>query len=72
MSLIRKRFAKNLKSLRKERMTQEEFAEKKNCSVRYVQKLESQNPSNVSLDTLEEIAKILKVDVSELLKKKNK
>lgn len=70
MSVVRKRFAKNLKSLRKARMTQEELAEKKNFSVRYVQKLESKNPPNVTLDTLEDLAKILKVDASEFLKKK--
>lgn len=51
-------------------MTQEEFAEKKKFSVRYVQKLESENPPNVSLDTLEALAKVLKVDVSEFFKKK--
>lgn len=50
-------------------MTQEEFAEKKNFSVRYVQRLESKNPPNVTLDTLEDLAKVLKVDVSEFLKK---
>lgn len=70
MSLIRKRFARNFKTLRKQRMTQEEFAEKKKFSVRYVQKLESENPPNVSLDTLEALAKVLKVDVSEFFKKK--
>ena len=70
MSVVLKRFAKNFKKLRKERMTQEQFAEKKKFSVRYVQRLESKNPPNVSLKTVESLAKILKVDVSELLKKK--
>lgn len=70
MSVVLKRFAKNFKKLRKERMTQEQFAEKKKFSVRYVQRLESKNPPNVSLKTVESLAKVLKVDVSELLKKK--
>lgn len=70
MSAVLKRFAKNFKKLRKERMTQEQFAEKKKFSVRYVQRLESKNPPNVSLRTVESLAKILKVDVSEFFKKK--
>ena len=51
-------------------MTQEEFAEKLNVSVRYIQKVESKNTPNMKLDTLEEFAKALKVDVSEFFKKK--
>lgn len=70
MATARKRFGKNFKRLRRERMTQEEFAEKRNISVRYVQKLESKNPPNVTIDALEGLTKVLKVDVSELLKKR--
>lgn len=70
MSVIRKRFAKNLKRIRQEQMTQEEFAEKLEISVRYVQKLEGKNTPNVKLDTLEELARTLKVDICEFFKKK--
>ena len=51
-------------------MTQEEFAEKLNVSVRYVQKVEGKNTPNMKLDTLAEFAKVLKVDVLEFFKKK--
>jgi transcriptional regulator with XRE-family HTH domain len=70
MSAVRKRVAKNLRRIRKERMTQEEFAEKLNVSVRYVQKVEGKNTPNMKLDTLAEFAKVLKVDVLEFFKKK--
>lgn len=70
MSVIRKRFAKNLQKIRQEQMTQEEFAEKLEISVRYLQRLESKNPPNVKLDTLEELARVLKVDICDFFKKK--
>lgn len=70
MSAIRKSFAKNLQKIRQEQMTQEEFAEKLDISVRYVQRLESKNPPNVKLDTIEELARVLKVDMCEFLKKR--
>lgn len=41
-----------------------------NISVRYVQKLESKNPPNVTIDAMEGLAKVLKVDVSEFFKKR--
>lgn len=69
MSALRKRFAKNLQKIRQEKMTQEEFAEKLEISVRYVQRLESKNPPNVKLDTLEELARVLKVDICDFFQK---
>ena len=72
MSAIRKRVSKNLRRIRRERMTQEEFAEKLDVSVRYIQKVEGTNTPNMKLDTLEEFAKALKVDASEFFKKVSK
>ncbi|MBL7663556.1 MAG: helix-turn-helix transcriptional regulator [Bacteriovoracaceae bacterium] len=70
MSALRKRVSKNLKRIRKEQMTQEEFAEKLDVSVRYIQKVEASTFPNMKLDTLEEIARVLKVDILELFKRR--
>ncbi len=51
-------------------MTQEEFAEKLDVSVRYIQKVEASTFPNMKLDTLEEIARVLKVDILELFKRR--
>ena len=68
MTKIRKTFAKNLKKLRLDKgLTQELLAEKLGISVRYVQQLEGKNTPNVKIDTLEILAKELKVKPCELL-----
>ena len=69
MTKIRRTFARNLKTIRLEKgQTQEELAEKIGISVRYIQLLEGKNTPNVKLDTLETLAKALKVHPSDLLK----
>ena len=68
MTKIRKTFSKNLKKLRLDKgFTQEQFAEKLGISVRYIQQLEGKNTPNVKIDTLELLAKELKVKPCELL-----
>lgn len=68
MTKIRKTFAKNLKKLRLDKgLTQEQLAEKLGISVRYIQQLEGKNTPNVKIDTLEVLAKELKVKPCELL-----
>ena len=69
MIKIIRAFARNLKAIRLEKgQTQEELAEKIGISVRYIQLLEGKNTPNVKLDTLETLAKALKVHPSDFLK----
>lgn len=69
MTKIRRVFAKNLKKIRLEKgLTQEELAEKLGISVRYIQLLEGKTTPNVKLDTVETLAKALKVHSTDLLK----
>jgi transcriptional regulator with XRE-family HTH domain len=68
MSKIRKKFAQRLKATRLDKgLTQEGLAEILGISVRYIQLLESKSPPNVKLDTLEDLAKALKVKASDLI-----
>ena len=65
---LRQKFAKNLKFYReKAGMTQAQLAKKLGITPRYIQQLEGRNVPNVRLDTVEQIAKILKVDPSALI-----
>ena len=68
MTKIRKTFAKNLKKARLDKgITQEQLAEKLGISVRYIQLLEGKNTPNVKVDTLEALAKELKIKPHEFL-----
>lgn len=68
MSKIRSNFSQKLKEIRLSKgLTQEDLAEILQISVRYIQLLESKNPPNVKLDTLEDLAKALKVKASDLI-----
>jgi len=67
---IRLRFAETIKKLRKSRgFTQERLAELTEIDYKYVQRLEGKNPPAVKIDTIQRIAKALKVDPSKLLGK---
>lgn len=67
---IRLRFAETIKKLRKRRgFTQEKLAELTEIDYKYVQRLEGKNPPAVKIDTIQRIAKALKVDPSKLLGK---
>lgn len=68
MTKVRKSFSRNLKKFRLAKgYTQEQLAEKLGISVRYIQQLEGKNTPNVKIDTLEMLAKELKVKPYELL-----
>lgn len=64
---IRLQFAQKLREeRRKAKLTQEEMAERIDVSVRYYQMLESKNPPASKIDTIEQLAKALKVKPVEL------
>ena len=66
--IIRLQFAKKLKSLRKQlHLTQEQMAERLDIDTRYYQRLESNKPGAVKIDTIGKIAKALKMTPSKLL-----
>ena len=65
---IRLQLAKRLKQLRnRNKLTQEEMAEKLEMDLRYYQRLESAKPNAVKIDTIDKIAKALKISPSKLL-----
>lgn len=65
---IRLQFARRLKTLRKRfRLTQEQMAERLEMDIRYYQRLESNKPGAVKIDTIDKIAKALKLTPSKLL-----
>lgn len=64
------RFAEKIKELRKKLgYTQERLAELTEIDYKYIQRLESKTPPAVKIDTIQRIAKALKVDPSKLLDK---
>ena len=66
---IRLQLARKLKEERqKARLTQEKMAELIGVSARYYQILESKKPAAVKIDTIEKLAKALKIPVWKLLK----
>lgn len=65
---IRLKFAQRLKALRKKlRLTQEQMAEKLDMDIRYYQRLESNKPGAVKIDTIDRIAKAVNLTPSKLL-----
>jgi transcriptional regulator with XRE-family HTH domain len=65
---IRLTFGKKLRELRvKNGLTQEKLAELALIDYKYLQRLEGKNPPNIKLETIEKLAKTLKVKPSELL-----
>ena len=65
---IRLQFAKKLREeRRKAKLTQERLAEMIEVSARYYQMLESKNPPAVKIDTIEKLAKALRITPSKLL-----
>lgn len=66
---IRLKVGKKIKELRKERkLTQWEFSEVVEIDYKYLQKIEGKNPPALKIDTIERLAKALKVKPAELLK----
>jgi transcriptional regulator with XRE-family HTH domain len=65
---INLKFGKRLRKFRKESgLTQIELAEKSGVDYKYLQKLEGKNPSSPTLETLEKLARGLKVTIGELV-----
>jgi transcriptional regulator with XRE-family HTH domain len=61
-------FAKNLKNLRTAKgLTQEELAELSGIDYKYLQKLESQNPSSPTLSTLKKLSTGLGITLTDLI-----
>ena len=65
----RRLLAKRLKQLRKHHgVTQQKLAEEANLDYKHLQALEGKQPPNITIDSLERLAKALGVSLSELLK----
>lgn len=66
---IRLRIGKKMKQLRKKQgMTQEKLSEVAEIDYKYLQRLEGKKPPALRVDTIEKLAKALKVKPAELLK----
>jgi len=65
---IRLKFGKRLRELRNKcKFTQDKLSELADIDYKYLQKIEGKNPPNIKLETIEKLAKTLKVKPSELL-----
>jgi len=66
---IRRILAKRLKVLRERRgLTQQGLAERANLDYKHLQSLEGKRPPNVTLDTLERLARALSTSPADLLR----
>lgn len=62
-------FAKRLRELRKSKgLTQEKLAEMSDIDYKYLQKLESNNPSSPTLSVLEKLSRGLGITLTEFIK----
>ena len=69
-SLIRVKLAKRIRELRKKRgLTQEKTAETAGLKYKYFQRVEGKKPPNMRVETIEKIAKALKIQIADLFKK---
>ena len=69
MENIRLKIGKRIKELRKKcGYTQEKFSEIAGIDYKYLQRLEGKNPPALKVDTIEKLAKALKVKPAELFK----
>lgn len=63
------KFSKTLKLIRKSKgMTQEQLAERSGIDYKYLQKLESKNPSSPTLQVLEKLALGLGISLYDFIK----
>ncbi|MBU1122360.1 MAG: helix-turn-helix domain-containing protein [Candidatus Omnitrophica bacterium] len=59
---------KKIKEIRqKNKLTQERLSEMADIDYKYLQKIEGKNPPNIKIETIEKIAKALKITPSKLL-----
>lgn len=69
MENIRLRIGKRIRELRKKcGYTQEKLSEVAEIDYKYLQRLEGKNPPALKVDTIEKLAKALKVKPAELLR----
>jgi transcriptional regulator with XRE-family HTH domain len=69
MESIRLRIGKRIKELRKKcGYTQEKLSEVADIDYKYIQRLEGKNPPALKVDTVDRLAKALKVRPADLLK----
>jgi len=62
---LRIQVSKKIKSLREKRkLTQEELSESSGVGYKYLQMIEGKDPPNISLKTIEKLAKALKTSPS--------
>jgi transcriptional regulator with XRE-family HTH domain len=65
---IRLKLGMRIKKLRnKYGYTQEKLSELTNIDYKYIQRIEGKNPPAIKIDTIERLAKALKVKLSELM-----
>jgi transcriptional regulator with XRE-family HTH domain len=65
---IRIRVGKNIKRFRKKcNYTQERLSELAKIDYKYLQKIEGKNPPNIKVETIAKLAKVLKINPSNLL-----
>ena len=65
----RRLLAKRLRYLREQRrLTQQMVAEKSGLDYKYYQTIEGKRPPNVTIDSLERLAKAFRISLSELVK----
>jgi transcriptional regulator with XRE-family HTH domain len=68
MENIQLRVGKRIRELRnKRRITQEKLSEISEIDYKYIQRIEGKNPPALKVDTIERLAKALKVNPVELL-----
>lgn len=66
---IRLKLGKRIRNLRRERgLTQERLSEVADVDYKYIQRIEGKNPPALKIDTIEKLAKALKVKPADLLK----
>ena len=69
MESIRLKIGKKIKELRKKcGYTQDKLSEVAEIDYKYIQRIEGKNPPALKIDTIERLAKALKVKPAELLK----
>ena len=67
-SSIRLKFSRRLRELReKKNLTQQELAELADLDYKHIQRLESKNPTDPKLETIEKLAKAFGVSCAKLL-----
>jgi len=65
----RRLFAKRLKQFRERRgLTQQELAERAGLDYKHLQTLEGKNPPNITVDSVEKLAKALSVSIPDLFR----